>query len=192
MYKVLFQDKTEMKFSSKTKLVNFLKNNSHPDIISIKLETEIPINDIIPKEPEELQEADFGDMHIKVGDMVEFSYCDEDFTERYWGIGRMKSITQTGENIMPVIVPIADNRGNLLKEKDYNPKTCPKEVSFERLSDISTLLTKEVFDKVIEQENKLKETHKASLMKELTREYNKFCKEQDKYIKNLKVLKEMV
>ena len=146
------------------------------------------------KTPIELQEADFQDKHIKVGDIVYFNYewidhyegYPESSYETYYG--RVKSIIRRFGTIRPTIIPIAYDCGTLLEEDDYNSQSCPEEVQYDQIDKIYTVCTPEYFDKLIQRAEDAKDEHQAKVVKE----HDRFCKEQDKAIDKLKALKGML
>ena len=146
------------------------------------------------KIPIELQEADFQDKHIKVGDIVYFSYEWEDHYEGYpescyeTYYGRIKSIIRRYGTIRPTIIPIAYAEGTILQEGDYSPITCPREVRYNQINQIYNVCTPKYFDKLIQKAEDAKDEHQAKVV----REHESFCKEQDKDIEKLKVLKGML
>ena len=146
------------------------------------------------KTPQELQEADFQNKHIKVGDIVYFNYewidhyegYPESSYETYYG--RVKSIIRRFGTIRPTIIPIAYDCGTLLEEDDYNSQSCPEEVQYDQIDKIYTVCTPEYFDKLIQRAEDAKDEHQAKVVKE----HDSFCKEQDKTIDKLKALKGML
>ena len=143
------------------------------------------------KTPIELQEADFQNKHIKVGDIVYFGYEWEDTDEGYpetcyeTYYGRIKSIIRRYGTIKPTIIPIAYEDGTLLQDDDYNPDSCPKEVQYDQINKLYNVCTPKYFDKLIQKAEDAKDEHQAKVVKE----HDRFCKEQDKAIEKLKVLK---
>lgn len=146
------------------------------------------------KTPSELQEADFMDKHIKVGDIVYFSYEWEDNYEGYpeycyeTYYGRIKSIIRRYGTIRPTIIPIAYEGGTLLQEDDYNSDSRPREVQYDQIEKIYNVCTPEYFDKLIQKEEDAKDEYQAKVVKE----HEIFCKKQDRAIEKLKVLKGML
>ena len=146
------------------------------------------------KTPQELQEADYMDKHIKVGDIVSFSYVyydnidgyQETIYETYYG--RIKSIIQKYKEIRPTISVIAYEDGTLMKEDDYNTIYCPKEVQYKQIEEIFNVCTSKYFDKLIQKAEDAKDEHQAKVVKE----HEIFCKQQDRDIEKLKVLKGML
>ena len=146
------------------------------------------------KTPIELQEADFQDKHIKVGDIVYFNYewidhyegYPESSYETYYG--RVKSIIRRFGTIRPTIIPIAYDCGTLLDEDDYNSESCPREVQYGQIDKIYNVCTPKYFDKLIQKAEDAKDEHQAKVVKE----HDRFCKEQDKAIDKLKALKGML
>lgn len=143
------------------------------------------------KTPIELQEADFQNKHIKVGDIVYFSYEWEDHYEGYpescyeTYYGRIKSIIKRYGTIRPTISVIAYQDGTLMKEDDYNTRYRPKEVQYHQINEIYHVCTSKYFDKLIQKAEDAKDEHQAKVVKE----HESFCKEQDEYIEKLKVMK---
>jgi hypothetical protein len=135
------------------------------------------------KAPSELQEANFNGKHIKVGDIVYFSYewidhyegYPESCYETYYG--RIKSIIRRYGTIRPTIIPIAYDDGTLLEEDDYNPKVCPREVQYDQINEIYDVCTPKYFDKLIQKAEDAKDEHQAKMV----REHNRFCKERWMY-----------
>lgn len=176
-----------------------LECKNKDSIISIqKIDEELTLEQlqeqVDSKTPTELQEADFKGKHIKVGDIVYFSYEWEDQYEGYpetcYEIyyGRIKSIIQRYKEIRPTIIPIAYDDGLLLEEKDYNPKVCPREVQYNQINQIYDVCTPEYFDKLIRRAIDSKREHEIKMQKE----HDKFCKERDKAIDKLKILKRIL
>lgn len=146
------------------------------------------------KTPIELQEADFQNKHIKVGDIVYFSYEYYDNVDGYQEIsyetyyGRIKSIIQRYKEIRPTISVIAYDDGTLMKEDDYDTIYCPKEVQYHQIDKIYNVCPSKYFDKLIQKA----EDAKGKNLEEMKKEHDKFCKKQDKAIEKLKVLKGML
>ena len=124
------------------------------------------------KTPQELQEADFQDKHIKVGDIVDFNY---EWTDQYEGYpelsyeeyyGRVKSIIRRFGTIKPTIIPIAYSDGTLLDEDDYNSESCPREVQYGQIDKIYNVCTPKYFDKLIQKAEDAKDEHQAKVVKE--------------------------
>ena len=146
------------------------------------------------KTPQELQEADFQNKHIKVGDIVYFNY---EWIDQYEGYpessyevyyGRVKSIIRRFGTIRPTIIPIAYDDGTLLQEDDYNSESCPREVQYNQIDKIYSVCTPKYFDILIQKAEDAKDEHQAKVVKE----HDRFCKEQDKAIDKLKALKGML
>lgn len=142
---------------------------------------------------ETLLEADFRDVHIKVGDMVyfEYKYLDivdgniETCFDNYFG--KVLSITQKYGIIQPVIQPIADELGRLIEEDDYNELCCPKNVYYRSIEQIYAC-TSEYFDRMIQFEN----NNKAARAKAYDSDLKAFCKQSDTKIERFEKLKEML
>ena len=162
-------------------------------IISIqKIDKELTLEQLQEQmDTQELQEANYKGKHIKVGDIVYFEYG---YRNNYdmWNyenfFGKVKSIHKIRRTIKHTIRPIAYEDGTLLQSKDYNPKTCPREVQHAQIFKIFDVCTPEYFDKLIQKEEVAKDEHQAKVV----REHEIFCKQQDRAIKKLKVLKGML
>ena len=176
-----------------------LECKSKDSIVSIqKINKELTLEQLQEqvdnKTPIELHEADFRDTHIKVGDIVYFSYEWEDNYEGYpescyeTFYGRIKSIIRRYGTIRPTISVIAYRDGTLMKEDDYNTRYRPKEVQYHQINEIYYVCTSKYFDKLIQKAEDVKDEHQAKVVKE----HESFCKEQDKAIEKLKVLKGML
>lgn len=162
-------------------------------IVSVKkIEEELTLEQLQEQlDTQELQEANYKGKHIKVGDIVYFEYG---YRNNYdmWNyenfFGKVKSIHKIRRTIKHTIRPIAYEDGTLLQSKDYNPKTCPREVQHYQIFKIYDVCTPEYFDKLIQKEEVAKDEHQAKVV----REHEIFCKQQDRAIKKLKVLKGML
>lgn len=132
------------------------------------------------KTPQEVKEADFMDKHIKVGDIVYFQY-------KYWDFfGKVKSLTKQYERISIIIELIANADGNLINfdKLDY----LSKEIDNDNIETIWDVCTPEYFDTRI----KRAENDIANAEEEFKKELQDYCKQRDKYIERLKVLKGML
>lgn len=186
----------EETFETEQQILDCKNKNS---IVSIqKIEKELTLEQLQEqvdnKTPSELQEADYNGKQIKVGDIVLFSYeyyddidgYQETSYETYYG--RIKSIVQRYKEIRLTISVIAYEDGTLLKEDDYDTKYCPKEVQYHQINKIYSVCTSKYFDKLIQKA----EDAKGENLEKMKKEYNKFCKEQDKQIKIYEILKGML
>lgn len=142
------------------------------------------------KTPIELQEADFQDKHIKVGDIVYFQY-------KYWDLyddeynyesffGKIKSLTKQYQKIRIIIEPIANDGGNPVNfdELDY----LSKEIDNDNIETIWDVCTSEYFDTRI----KRAENDIAMAEEKFKQELQDYCKQQEKYIERLNTLKGML
>ena len=142
------------------------------------------------KTPIELQEADFQDKHIKVGDIVYFQY-------KYWDLyddeynyesffGKIKSLTKQYQKIRIIIEPIANDGGNPVNfdELDY----LSKEIDNDNIEIIWDVCTSEYFDTRI----KRAENDIAMAEEKFKQELQDYCKQQEKYIERLNFLKGML
>lgn len=176
-----------------------LECKNKDSIVSIqKIDKELTLEQlqeqIDNKTPQELQEADYNGKHIKVGDIVLFSYeyydnidgYQETSYETYYG--RIKSIIRRYKEIRPTISVIAYRDGTLRKKDDYDTIYCPKEVKYNQIDEIYNVCTSKYFDKLIQKA----EDAKGKNLEEIKKEHDKFCKEQDKQIKIYEVLKGML
>ena len=142
------------------------------------------------KTPQEVKEADFMDKHIKVGDIVYFQYkywdhYDDEYSYENF-FGKVKSLTKQYQRIRIIIEPIANDGGKPVNfdELDY----LSKEIDNDNIETIWDVCTSEYFDTRI----KRAENDIANAEEEFKKELQDYCKQQDKYIQKLKVLKGML
>ena len=164
-------------------------------IVSIqKIEEELTLEQLQEhvdnKTPQELQEAVFQDKHIKVGDMVYFQYKYWDHYDNEYNyenfFGKVKSITKQYQQIRIIIEPIANEGGNPVNfdELDY----LSKEIDNDNIEIIWDVCTPEYFDRRINRAKNDISMREGRFKQEL----QDYCKQQDKYIERLNVLKGMV
>lgn len=164
-------------------------------IVSIqKIEEELTLEQLKEqldnKTPQEVKEADFMDKHIKVGDIVYFQYkywdhYDDEYSYENF-FGKVKSLTKQYERISIIIELIANADGNLINfdKLDY----LSKEIDNDNIETIWDVCTPEYFDTRI----KRAENDIANAEEEFKKELQDYCKQRDKYIERLKVLKGML
>lgn len=164
-------------------------------IVSVKkIEEELTLEQlkeqINNKTPQELQEADFMDKYIKVGDIIYFQckywdhYDNEYNYENFFG--KVKSLTKQYERIRIIIEPIANDGGKPVNfdELDY----LSKEIDNDNIETIWDVCTSEYFDTRI----KRAENDIIKAEEEFKKELQDYCKQRDKYIERLKALKGML
>ena len=164
-------------------------------IVSVKkIEEELTLEQlqeqINNKTLQEVKEADFMDKHIKVGDIIYFQckywdhYDNEYSYENFFG--KVKSLTKQYERIRIIIEPIANDGGKPINfdELDY----LSKEIDNDNIETIWDVCTSQYFDTRI----KRAENDIAKAEEEFKKELQDYCKQRDKYIERLKVLKGML
>lgn len=164
-------------------------------IVSVKkIEEELTLEQLKEqldnKTPQEVKEADFMDKHIKVGDIVYFQYkywdhYDDEYSYENF-FGKVKSLTKQYERISIIIELIANAGGNLINfdKLDY----LSKEIDNDNIETIWDVCTPEYFDTRI----KRAENDIANAEEKFKKELQDYCKQRDKYIERLKVLKGML
>lgn len=164
-------------------------------IVSVKkIEEELTLEQLKEqldnKTPQELQEADFMNKYIKVGDIVYFQYkywdhYDDEYSYENF-FGKVKSLTKQYERIRIIIELIANAGGNFINfdKLDY----LSKEIDNDNIETIWDVCTSEYFDTRI----KRAENNIAMAEEKFKKELQDYCKQQDKYIERLKVLKGML
>lgn len=164
-------------------------------IVSVKkIEEELTLEQLKEqldnKTPQELQEADFMNKYIKVGDIVYFQYkywdhYDDEYSYENF-FGKVKSLTKQYERISIIIELIANSDENLINfdKLDY----LSKEIDNDNIETIWDVCTPEYFDTRI----KRAENDIANAEEEFKKELQDYCKQRDKYIERLKVLKGML
>lgn len=142
------------------------------------------------KTPIELQEADFQDKHIKVGDIVyfQYKYWDHYDNEYYYTnyFGRVKSLVKQYNKINITVEPIATEGGFSIDFEKYEDLDI--EVQNDKIETIWDVCTPEYFGKRIM--HLINE--KANAEEKFKREMQYYCKQKDEEIERLKVLKGMI
>ena len=164
-------------------------------IVSVKkIEEELTLEQLKEqldnKTPQEVKEADFMDKHIKVGDIIYFQYKYWDHYDNEYSyenfFGKVKSLTKQYERISIIIELIANADENLINfdKLDY----LSKEIDNDNIETIWDVCTPEYFDTRI----KRAENNISMAEEKFKKELQDYCKQQDKYIERLKVLKGML
>lgn len=171
-------------------------------IVSIqKIEKELTLEQLQEqvdnKTPIELQDADFKDKHIKVGDMVFFerefydSRDDENYYRNFYGI--IKSIIRQNKEITVTITTIAFDNGELLelynKQKKETKQWCMViQPETQNIRTIHAVCDENYFEDCFKNWEDRKEKNKIEMQKK----HEVFCKDVDEQIERLKVLKGML
>ena len=171
-------------------------------IVSIqKIEKELTLEQLQKqvdnKTPQKLQEADFKDKHIKVGDMVFFerefydSRDDENYYRNFYGI--IKSIISQNEEITVTITTIAFDNGELLelynKQKKETKQWCMViQPETQNIRTIYSVCDENYFEDCFKNLEDRKEKNKIEMQKK----HEAFCKDVDEQIERLNVLKGML
>ena len=164
-------------------------------IVSVKkIEEELTLEQLKEqldnKTPQEVKEADFMDKHIKVGDIIYFQYKYWDHYDNEYSyenfFGKVKSLTKQYERISIIIELIANADGNLINFDKLNYLS--KEIDNDNIETIWDVCTPEYFDTRI----KRAENNISMAEEKFKKELQDYCKQQDKYIERLKVLKGML
>jgi hypothetical protein len=142
------------------------------------------------KTPQKLQEADFKDKHIKVGNIVYFQYKYWDHYDNEYSytnyFGRVKSLVKQYNKINITVEPIATEGGFSIDFEEY--EDLDKEVQNDKIETIWDVCTPEYFGKRIM--HLINE--KANAEEKFKKEMQDYCKQKDEEIERLKVLKGMI